>query len=431
VPRSSRKAAGSLIRVLEAEGVPLSTSLARRRACSRDHSWLSPILSAELPDRPGDAVVSVRSVEELAKVVSCASRFGVPLTLRGRGTGNYGQAVPLEGGLVVDTLALNRIVEVSKGQAVVEPGASCQAVKAAARECGQELAVFPSTVQSTIGGFVAGGAGGVGSLEHGWVWDGLVKALEVVHALDRPHVEAISGADAGPYLHAYGTTGALATLSVRLVPARQWVGLFASFADFVTAVAVGEELLVSGIALRLLGVTDPGLASMLDCPGLEGGRASLRAVVAAEALSCAETVLRQGGGRVDGAGEALVKEVISRSFNHVTLRAKRRRRDLCHLQLCGEALTTAAARLRGALPKGGLHLDAMATASERSFAGLLLGRFPGRPAFYEAAAYLADNGVKVIDAHTWRVPDPDGSKAKTAVRVDPLGILNPGKLTRS
>jgi FAD/FMN-containing dehydrogenase len=117
--------------------------------------------------------------------VRLAAELSVPLTLRGRGTGNYRQSVSLRGGLVVDTTGLDRVLEIGDGRACTEPGVSCVALGRAARQDGQELALFPSTTTSTIGGFVAGGAGGSGSIEHDFVWEGFVKEMSVLPVTPR------------------------------------------------------------------------------------------------------------------------------------------------------------------------------------------------------------------------------------------------------
>src|SRR5208283_1187968 len=86
----------------------------------------------------------------------------VPITARGGGTGNYGQAMPLHGGVVLDLSALNAIHAVADGVLRVGAGAKLGEIEARCRPLGWELRMFPSTRRTaTIGGFVAGGSGGV------------------------------------------------------------------------------------------------------------------------------------------------------------------------------------------------------------------------------------------------------------------------------
>lgn len=67
----------------------------------------------------------------MAVAAQCA-RWRVPLTVRG-GTGNYGQAVPLEGGVVLDMTALDRIIVLEDGLLTVEPGRKMGDIDAATR----------------------------------------------------------------------------------------------------------------------------------------------------------------------------------------------------------------------------------------------------------------------------------------------------------
>src|SRR5215831_12818568 len=82
------------------------TDLKRR---SRDNYWYSPILNEELKDKLADVVVTPKDESEVIRVAAACARHRIPLTVRGGATGNYGQCVPLEGGVVLATALLNKI----------------------------------------------------------------------------------------------------------------------------------------------------------------------------------------------------------------------------------------------------------------------------------------------------------------------------------
>ena len=90
-----------------------------------------------------------------------ATGIGVPVTPRGAGTGNYGQAMPLRGGVVLDLSEMNAVKAIGHGRVRAPRPAPCwptidAATRATAR---QELRLHPSTYKTaTIGGFIAGGS---------------------------------------------------------------------------------------------------------------------------------------------------------------------------------------------------------------------------------------------------------------------------------
>src|SRR5258708_1763129 len=133
---------------------------------SHDFYWYSPILRPQLASKVADIAVQPRDTAELMAVVRYAGKHQVPLTVRGAGTGNYGQCVPLEGGILLDLSLLDNIEEItSGGVAVCQPGLRLGALETAARTHGWELRMYPSTlVKATVGGFLAGGSGGIGSV---------------------------------------------------------------------------------------------------------------------------------------------------------------------------------------------------------------------------------------------------------------------------
>src|SRR5436853_937041 len=194
------------------------------QANARDYHWFSDILEEELRGRIPDVVCAPATVDELADALAVAYDERVPVTMRAGGTGNYGQCVPLRGGLVLSMRGLDQVLEVGDGRARVEPGITFAALDRAAAATGQEITIYPSTYYTaTIGGFVAGGSMGVGSIAHGAIADGYVLGGVVLPCSDRPEPEVVTGTEAlAAYAHAYGTTGVLAEVTVPLVPRQRW-----------------------------------------------------------------------------------------------------------------------------------------------------------------------------------------------------------------
>src|SRR5258708_19577022 len=79
---------------------------------SKDFYWYSPVLKVLLQDKRAEAVVQPRSREELQNILRYCFDKGIPVTTRGSGTGNYGQAVPLEGGVAIDLAFMDRILQI-------------------------------------------------------------------------------------------------------------------------------------------------------------------------------------------------------------------------------------------------------------------------------------------------------------------------------
>ncbi|GIH06436.1 dehydrogenase [Rhizocola hellebori] len=434
-PATVASLTAALIKALGAQRV--STVEAARRAASTDFAHLSPILTAALPARPADVVAYPGSPAELVEAVRIASEHGVPIVPRGRGTGNYGQAVPLAAGLVIDLTGLESVLDVGQGWIHAQAGATFVALEAAARRRGQEIAIQPTTVGSTIGGFLAGGAGGIGSIENGWLWDGFVLALDTVTCPPGPAAVTLVGEQCSAFLHAYGVTGIIAAATVKLTPAREWLAVIASFASFADAVQVGQSLLELEPAARLVSLDDPALVGLYPPDeALPADRYSLRAVIEVSAREAVLDLVKTHGGTAESVTPDAIGYLSTLSFNHVTLRAKRSRPELCHLQVSGEALVTQPQRVREALPGAMLHLDGMRLSPDpaaprrgRGFGGLLLSPFHDTATLYDGIARLQELGVHVVDPHTWLLGGPalPGIRA-AAAHNDPRGLLNPGKL---
>jgi glycolate oxidase len=131
-----------------------------------------------------EAVVLPASAEQVAAAVRIASKHNVPVTARGSGTGLSGGAIPCDGGVVIVTTRMNRILELDPENrlAVVEPGVINLDISKAAAPHNLYYAPDPSSQKAcTIGGNVAENAGGPHCLRYGTTTNH-VLGLEIVTA---------------------------------------------------------------------------------------------------------------------------------------------------------------------------------------------------------------------------------------------------------
>ena len=131
---------------------------------------------------PPEAVVLPRSAEEIAAILRLANRERFPVTARGGGVGYTGGAVPVDGGIVIGTDRMNRIKEVSADDlyVVTEPGVTTFALQQAVEQYGLFYPPDPASYKNSfIGGNIAENAGGMRSAKYG-VTKHYVLGLEVV-----------------------------------------------------------------------------------------------------------------------------------------------------------------------------------------------------------------------------------------------------------
>lgn len=187
---------------------------------SKDFYWYSPVLKPLLDDKTAGCAVQPVDLDQLKATVSACCKHNVPITVRGGGTGNYGQQVPLYGGVIIDMSKFNKIISLDDGVARVEPGARLGTIEIQAREIGFELRCLPSTwVKSSMAGFFCGGSGGIGSITWGGIIMGdNVKSVTVLSAEPEPRLVKLEERDAIKALHTYGTNCIMVEVEMRLAP---------------------------------------------------------------------------------------------------------------------------------------------------------------------------------------------------------------------
>ncbi|WP_432827644.1 FAD-binding oxidoreductase [Dactylosporangium sp. CA-092794] len=404
---------------------------AGRLSASTDWAHMSPVLAPMLPGGVADVVVFPPDADGIALATALAHRHKVPLTPRGQGTGNYGQGIPLYGGLVLDTSRATTIHAVTDGAISADAGASFVALEKAARAHGQELAILPSTVGSTIGGFIAGGSGGTGSLANGAIWTGYLHELRVAACTSRARLHAVPYPENTAMAHAFGVSGVIAGATVALRPAVRWTALFAAFDALVPAASAGEALFELPTTPRLVSLDEAGIVATYRPadPAMPRDKVSLRAIVAVDDVPAATEAVRAHGGTVTEVranGPALLASL---SYNHVTHRVRKLRPELTHLQCMGRGLIHRRPEVAATVPDSLVHLEGFRLGERPGWVGMLFTRFVDVPSLYAGMDALEAAEVDVDDPHTWVLHHDRLERVRAAAkRFDPDGLLNPGKL---
>jgi FAD/FMN-containing dehydrogenase len=274
-------------------------------------------------------------------------------------------------------------------------------------------------------------------IENGFNHQGFVLALEVLPCIDSPQSVEIAGDDTKPFIHAYGTTGVITTLTVKLVPARTWMNLWTSFPTMAQAGSAARELMKLTPRPRLTSITEPALVQTFPRSlGIPLTLVSVRAVVEASVRAAAERIVRETGGDVETVPTAGEIAPSLLSFNHITLRAKQARPELFHLQIRRPPVD-ALHVVHDAAPGSMIHLDGLRLGDEPGFAGLFLAPFVSEGAVYELIERLRSLSITVIDPHTWllgsHLPDEAAWRRllDVATKFDPDALLNPGRIPES
>ena len=259
---------------------------------SQDFAWFSPVLNRQLKDKRADVVVRPRTESEIRAVVGACVRRKVPITIRGSGTGNYGQTTPLAGGVVLDMTGYSAMQWVRPGLARAQAGIRLGELEKQTRPSGQELRCVPSTYRSaTLGGLFGGGFGGVGSINHGpLAAPGNVLGLRAMTIEAEPQMFELRGAEAMRMHHLWGTNGLVLELEVGLAPAHPWLETLITFDGFDAALAFGNALahapgiikrevaFFGGPRARPPGAVVAALAAGLPCRAVAGRRVLRRAL---------------------------------------------------------------------------------------------------------------------------------------------------------
>ncbi len=132
-------------------------------------------------ERMPDVLVRVQSTEQISAVMKLAYARSIPVTVRGSGTGLVGSAVPIEGGILLETTKMNKILALDRDTltVTVQPGVLLMELAAFAEENDFLYPPDPGEKSATIGGNISTNAGGMRAVKYGVTRD-YVRSLTVV-----------------------------------------------------------------------------------------------------------------------------------------------------------------------------------------------------------------------------------------------------------
>lgn len=425
-------------------GIEVITDAARVGRLSKDFSWFSPILKETLADRLADAAVLPATEEELSRVLSACHRFGLPVTLRGRGTGNYGQCTPLQGGVVVDLTRMNSVLWVRNGVARAQAGALVSDIDIAARAAGWEMRLLPTTYRmSTAAGFYCGGFGGVGSINHGTIGDpGNVVAVRVMSLEAKPRIIELRNQEARDLYHAYGINGVITEIEFALDPKNDWQEVLLGFPGFMPAVRFGKAVgLAGGIAKKLVSVLADPLPGLLGFDKwINPGETVSVCTVPTSSLDALAEMAAGFGGRVIRQQDYEVAfgtpgAFMERTWNHTTMHVLTRDKAVTNIECVypvegyEDKLEQMAARYADELL---MHLEFIRMNGVLTCMAIPVVRFSSAARIREIIADHRANGIYINDSHTYILEDGGklNSESRSLAmkrRLDPAGLLNPGK----
>ncbi len=252
---------------------------------------------AFLEERRPDAVAFVHSTEEVAEVVKACNRHGAPFVARGGGTNLSGGTIPVRGGVVIEMIRMNRILEVDTAslRARVQPGMFNLEFGNALAPLGYQYLPDPASQKAaTLGGNVGENSGGPHCFKYGVTTNhvlGLTVVLPdgaIVHlggkAPDAPGYDLT-----GTFVGSEGTLGICTEIVARIVRLPEGVKTLLAIYD---SIDEGSETVSAIVSAGMI----PATLEMMDQLVIQAVEASMRCGFP---LDCATVLIIEVDGLVD------------------------------------------------------------------------------------------------------------------------------------
>ena len=410
---------------------------------SRDFYNYSPVLQKKLDGCLADVVVRPKNIESLLAVSKICWDLSIPLTVRGGGTGNYGQAVPLEKGIVLQMNFFNKLEEYcpDSGFVKVQSGCLMGDLNRELAKYGRELRLFPSTWKTaSIGGFIAGGSGGIGSVKWGFLRDpGNLIGLEAVNVNLNPKLLKLNAEESEPLNHAYGTNGIITSLIISTDVKQNWYSIVIDCEDFQNAINIIKLCTSAAIELKLGAILEDEIVDKMPS-WFKRKKVCHKLLIQSNlgGLKTIEMICKKNKLNLENLGreEELDHGISDLVWNHTTLQMRAKDKNWTYLQMLlplNEEFTLIK-KLRHKYGKELLwHLEAVSQQGIPRLAALPLFKWKDEKQLNKIIDDCSSLGAIIFNPHVVTVEGgglgvTDADQVKVKQIYDPKGLLNPGKL---
>ncbi len=376
------------------------------RQKSRDFFWYSPVLNEKLKGVRGDLVVCPATKTRSMRTLAYCHAHRIAVTPRGAGTGNYGQAMPLQGGIVLDLSRLDRFLWLKDGVARVQAGLKLIDLEAKACRRAGSCASIPrrAAPRRSAASSPAARAAWVRSSSAACAIAATCWALRVITMEAKPRVLELAGDDVMPAVHAYGTNGIITELELPLARAWPWHETLVAFADIGRATAFGNALgEADGVIKKLITAFDWSTAQYFKplLPHMPQGQAIVLCMIADSSREPFAALAADDGRpivfeRPMASESDDIPPLYEFTWNHTTLWALKSDRTITYLQCLfngPDYLDKIARTIATFGDETPMHLEFTRFDGHVAAFGLQLVRFTSEKRLYEIIGWLEANGV--------------------------------------
>ncbi len=144
---------------------------AEKEMYSHDIGDVPLVMTKTFFETQPDFVVQPGSAEEIHKVLLFAQEKNIPVVVRGAASWGFGGVIPTRGGIVIDLSPFREVLELdtTRKTVTVQAGARWSDIDILARKSDLCLMTYPSSKFSTVAGWISTGGYGINSYRYGHI----------------------------------------------------------------------------------------------------------------------------------------------------------------------------------------------------------------------------------------------------------------------